>query len=139
MGVTINKKSTTTEPLPQNAQANGGLNAFYWYQIFGLDSGFPDKLHFGQKECCPGGHPKIQNSACAYQKQEKFRTLPGEAFKKYQSSLMNYIVKVTKYFILLLNYIKYAKTSDMAMTDRCLHSHISKLQNPQFASKICHK
>ena len=31
MGVTINKKSTTTEP-------PGGLNAFYWYQIFALDS-----------------------------------------------------------------------------------------------------
>ena len=32
MGVTINKKSTTTEP------PLGGLNAFYWYQIFALDS-----------------------------------------------------------------------------------------------------
>ena len=42
MGVTINKKSTTTEP--QNGQqpkaqgGGGGLNAFYWYQIFALDS-----------------------------------------------------------------------------------------------------
>ena len=43
MRVTINKKSTTTEPLPENGQqpkplGGGGLNAFYWYQIFALDS-----------------------------------------------------------------------------------------------------
>ena len=47
MGVTINKKLTTTEPPPQNGQqpkpprgggGGGGLNAFYWYQIFTLDS-----------------------------------------------------------------------------------------------------
>ena len=41
MGVTINKKSTTTEPPPKNGQqpkSLGGLNAFYWYQIFALDS-----------------------------------------------------------------------------------------------------
>ena len=42
MGVTINKKSTTTEPPPLNGQQpnppGGGLNAFYWYQIFALDS-----------------------------------------------------------------------------------------------------
>ena len=47
MGVTINKKSTTTEPPPYNGQqpkppggggGGGGLNAFYWYQIFALDS-----------------------------------------------------------------------------------------------------
>ena len=42
MGVTINKKSTTTEPPPYNGQQpkplGGGLNAFYWYQIFALDS-----------------------------------------------------------------------------------------------------
>ena len=44
MGVTINKKSTTTEPPPKNGQqpkppgGGGGLNAFYWYQIFALDS-----------------------------------------------------------------------------------------------------
>ena len=51
MGVTINKKSTTTEP-PQDSSLShrggggggggegGGLkfNAFYWYQIFTLDS-----------------------------------------------------------------------------------------------------
>ena len=40
-GVTINKKSTTTEPPPQNGQQPkpvGGLNGFYWYQIFALDS-----------------------------------------------------------------------------------------------------
>ena len=36
MGVTINKKSTTTEPPPENGQQpklQGGLNAFYWYQV----------------------------------------------------------------------------------------------------------
>ena len=41
MGVTINKKPTTTEPLPYNRQQPkppGGLNAFYWHQIFALDS-----------------------------------------------------------------------------------------------------
>ena len=41
MGVTINKKSTTTEPPPENGQQHkptGGLYAFYWYQIFALDS-----------------------------------------------------------------------------------------------------
>ena len=37
----MNKKSTTTEPPPFNGQQPkppGGLNAFYWYQIFALDS-----------------------------------------------------------------------------------------------------
>ena len=47
MGVTINKKSTTTEPPPHRLRRDislshrgegGGLNAFYWYQIFALDS-----------------------------------------------------------------------------------------------------
>ena len=46
MGVTIDKKSTTTEPPPLKGQqpkppgggGSGGLNAFYWYQIFALDS-----------------------------------------------------------------------------------------------------
>ena len=38
MGVTINKESTTTEPPPQNGQQPKPLNAFYWYQIFALDS-----------------------------------------------------------------------------------------------------
>ena len=41
MGVTINKMSTTTEPPPSSEQQPkppGGLNAFYWYQIFALDS-----------------------------------------------------------------------------------------------------
>ena len=46
MGVTINKMSTITEPQPYNGQqpkqpgggGGGGLNAFYWYQIFTLDS-----------------------------------------------------------------------------------------------------
>ena len=48
MGVTINKKSTTTEPPPKNGQqpkppgGGGGLNAFYWYQIFALDSAVVD-------------------------------------------------------------------------------------------------
>ena len=41
LGVTINNESTTTEPPPQNGQqlkpvGVGGLNAFYWYQIFAL-------------------------------------------------------------------------------------------------------
>ena len=41
MGLTINKKSTTIEPPPYNGQQPkppGGLNAFYWCQIFALDS-----------------------------------------------------------------------------------------------------
>ena len=41
MGVTINKKSATTEPPPQNGQQpkpTGGPNAFYWHQIFAQDS-----------------------------------------------------------------------------------------------------
>ena len=41
MGITINNKSTTTEPLPQNGQQPkppGGLNAFYRYKILALDS-----------------------------------------------------------------------------------------------------
>ena len=41
MGVTINKKSTTTEPRPQNGQQHkpsGGLNASHWHKIFALDS-----------------------------------------------------------------------------------------------------
>ena len=41
MGVTINKKSTTTEPPPKSGQQPkplGGLNAFYWHQVFALDS-----------------------------------------------------------------------------------------------------
>ena len=41
MGVTINNKSTTTEPPPWNGQQSkpsGALNAFYWYHIFALDS-----------------------------------------------------------------------------------------------------
>ena len=43
MGVTINKESTTTEPPSMNGQQpkpSEGLNAFYWYQIFTLDSAF---------------------------------------------------------------------------------------------------
>ena len=41
MGLIINKKSTTIEPPPNNGQQPkplGGLNAFYWYQVFVLDS-----------------------------------------------------------------------------------------------------
>ena len=41
MGVTINNKSTTTEPSPWNGQKpkqQEHLNALYWYQIFALDS-----------------------------------------------------------------------------------------------------
>ena len=41
MGVTINNKSTTTEPPPQNGQQPKPLEAldvFRWYQIFALDS-----------------------------------------------------------------------------------------------------
>ena len=41
MGVAINNESTTTEPPPLNGQQpkpTGDLNAFYWYQIFALDS-----------------------------------------------------------------------------------------------------
>ena len=43
MRVTINNKSTTTEQPPKNGQqpkplGGGGLNAFYWYQFYALDS-----------------------------------------------------------------------------------------------------
>ena len=41
MGLTSNKKSTTREPSPLNGQQPKppwGLNAFYWYQIFAIDS-----------------------------------------------------------------------------------------------------
>ena len=44
MGVTIKKnKATATAPPPENGQQSkprggGGLNAFYWYQIFAIDS-----------------------------------------------------------------------------------------------------
>ena len=43
MEVTITNESTTTEPPTKNGQQPkpmgwGGLNAFYWYQIFVLDS-----------------------------------------------------------------------------------------------------
>ena len=44
MRVTINKKSTTTKPQPRTDSSlshrggGGGLNAFYWYQIFAQDS-----------------------------------------------------------------------------------------------------
>ena len=41
MGVTTNNESKTTDPPPLNGQQPkqlGLLNAFYWYQIFTLDS-----------------------------------------------------------------------------------------------------
>ena len=41
MGVTINKKvnnNRTTALERQQPKPPGGLNAFYWYQIFALDS-----------------------------------------------------------------------------------------------------
>ena len=41
MAVTINNKSTATEPPPYNGQQPKpprDLNAFYWYQIFALGS-----------------------------------------------------------------------------------------------------
>ena len=43
MGVTMNKKSTITEPPPPPpertaAQATGGLNTLHWHQIFAPDS-----------------------------------------------------------------------------------------------------
>ena len=47
MGVTINKKSTTTELPPLNGQQPKpprGLNAFYWNQIFALDSVVDENL-----------------------------------------------------------------------------------------------
>ena len=38
MGVEINKKSTTDNSLSLGGRGVGGLNAFYWFQIFALDS-----------------------------------------------------------------------------------------------------
>ena len=41
MGSTINNKSTTTELPPENGQQPNslvGLNVFYWYQIFSVES-----------------------------------------------------------------------------------------------------
>ena len=41
MGEAINNESTTSEPPPQNGKQPkppGGLNAFYWYEIFALYS-----------------------------------------------------------------------------------------------------
>ena len=65
MGVTINKKSTTAEPPPLNGQqpkpsgvggggGGGGLNAFYWYQIFSLDSAVVEVQEMFSSH---GGHP----------------------------------------------------------------------------------
>ena len=60
MGVTINIKSTTTEPPPKNGRqpkppgGGGGLNAFYWYQIFALDSAVVEVQEMISSH---GGHP----------------------------------------------------------------------------------
>ena len=61
MGVTINKKTTTTEPPPQNGQqpkppgggggGGGGLNAFYRYQIFALDSAVDEVQEMFSSQC----------------------------------------------------------------------------------------
>ena len=51
MGVTINKKSTTTEPLPWKGQQCP--NAFYWYQIFTLDSAVVEEQEMFSSH---GGH-----------------------------------------------------------------------------------
>ena len=56
MGVTIIKKSTATEPLPKNGQQPkppGGLNVFYWYQIFAHDSAV---LEIQEMFSSHGGH-----------------------------------------------------------------------------------
>ena len=56
MGATINKKSTTTEPPPQNGQQprpSGGLNAFYWHQALALDS---DVVEVQEMFSSHGGH-----------------------------------------------------------------------------------
>ena len=43
MGVTINNESTDQPDLGQTAAlVTGGSNAFYWYQIFALDSAVVD-------------------------------------------------------------------------------------------------
>ena len=62
MGVKINKKSTTTEPPPKNRQQPkppGGLNAFYWYQIFALDSAVVEVQEMFSSH---GGH--LTNAMC---------------------------------------------------------------------------
>ena len=56
MGVTINKNATTTEPPLQNGQQpkpTGGLNAFYWYQTFALDSAVVEEQEMFSSH---GGH-----------------------------------------------------------------------------------
>ena len=72
MGVTINDKTTTTtEPPPQNGQQPkppGGLNAFYWYQIFALDSAVVEVQEMFSSH---GGH--LTNAMCHH----------GETFLSY--------------------------------------------------------
>ena len=61
MGVTINKKSTATEPPAENGQqpkppgggGGGGLNAFHRYQIFALDSAVVEEQEMFSSH---GGH-----------------------------------------------------------------------------------
>ena len=55
MGVTINKSSTTTELPPEKGQQPKpplGLNAFYWYQIFALDSAVAKVLEMFSSHGC---------------------------------------------------------------------------------------
>ena len=54
MGVTLNKKSTTTEPPPKNGhqpKPPGGLNAFYWFQIFTSTELFSDWSNYRFVNC----------------------------------------------------------------------------------------
>ena len=49
VGVTIDNESASTEPPPTNGQQSKpprSLNAFYWYQIFALDSAFGETRTF---------------------------------------------------------------------------------------------
>ena len=50
MGVTINNKSTTTESPPYGTDSSlylwGAKIAFYWYQIFALDSAVVEAQKF---------------------------------------------------------------------------------------------
>ena len=48
MGVTINNESTATDHRlgTDSSQSHWGLNAFYWYQIFTLDSAVVEEQKF---------------------------------------------------------------------------------------------
>ena len=73
MGVTINKRSTTTEPPPKNGQQPkppGGLIAFYWYQIFALDSAVVEvqdmfSSHGGHQTLLRGGDQEVYSFLCS--------------------------------------------------------------------------